>query len=439
MRHAIRSVLLLSLLGSGPPLAAQAGPPRAAEPAVPTLRAPADRLGAAATPLAELVAEAERQNPEIQAAAHAWQAATEVPRQAAALPDPQLSVQQVSVGSPRPLAGFNDSSFAYVGVGGSQELPYPGKRALRRAVAVHEAESAHEAAGAVRRRVVEALKLAYYRLAYVQQALGILARNDQLLEQVEQVIEARYRVGQGNQQDVLRAQLQHSKILQDIAIHHQDEGQAEAQLKQILNRQQSSPDIVAATLSASAFRRGDAELLRRAQEQNPDLRSRSYLVSRQEAQVSLAKKELRPDFNLQYMYQHTGSRFADYYMATFGIRLPNRRRQAAALAEAEENRARAEQERQAEVQRVLAEVAQQSVLVRTSEERLEIYNEGLIPQSEATFQAGLAAYESNRQDLETLLANFLDVLHQQLEYRRELVEHESALARLERLTGVTLP
>ena len=76
---------------------------------------------------------------------------------------------------------------------------------------------------------------------------------------------------------------------------------------------------------------------------------------------------------------------------------------------------------------------------KTSEDRLKIYTDGLVPQSEATFRAALAAYQSNRQDFESLLSSFLDVLNLDLEYRNELVEHESALAELERLTGVDVP
>ncbi len=394
----------------------------------------------AATPLAKLVGEAEQSNPEIQAAQHTWKAATNVPKQVSALPETQLFIQHFSVGSPRPFAGFTNSEFAYIGIGGSQDIPYPGKRALRGQVAELEANSLHEDSESVRRRVVETLKLVYYRLAYIQQTLGILQRNDQLLKQIQQVIESRYGVGHGNQQDVLRAQLQHTKILQDIAMHHQDEGQLEAQLKQILNRPQTSPEIVAEPLAPTPFEYSDAELLQRAEERNPDVRARSEMVRREKAQVELAHKEFRPDFNVQYEWERTDpTQFRAYYMATFGIRLPNRRRQTAQLAEAEEKRAGAEQTKQAEVQRVLSEIEQQYVFMRTSEERLKIYREGLVPQSEATFRAGLAAYESNRQDFETLLSNFLDVLNLDLQYRQELSEHESALARLERLAGVTLP
>src|SRR5947209_4779557 len=67
--------------------------------------------------LADLLAEAERSNPQIQAARHGWDAAKQVPPQASTLPDPQFVLQHVSVGSPRPFAGYTNSDFAYVGLG----------------------------------------------------------------------------------------------------------------------------------------------------------------------------------------------------------------------------------------------------------------------------------------------------------------------------------
>jgi outer membrane protein, heavy metal efflux system len=391
------------------------------------------------TSLRELIQEAEQKNPQIAASFHAWQASRNVPKQVSALPETQLSVQQFSVGSPRPFAGYSNSDFAYIGFGASQDIPYPGKRQLRASVAEHEAASMEAQTDSVRRTVVGNLKMVYFRLAYIQQTLGVLQRSDKLLNQVQEASEARYRVGQGNQQDVLKAQLQHTKILQEITHHHQEEGLLEAQIKQLLGRQQESADIVAETLTIRRLPYSAAELLQKAREQNPDVRSKQASIRQQETQVELAHKNFRPDFNVQYTYEHTGSQTRDYYMATFGIRLPNRGRQKAELAEAQENQERARQELDAESQRVLAEVQQQFVRAKTSEDRLKIYSDGLVPQSEATFQSALSAYQSNKQDFESLLSGFLDVLNLDVEYRNELVEHESALAELERLTGVDLP
>jgi hypothetical protein len=94
----------------------------------------------------------------------------------------------------------------------------------------------------------------YFRLAYIQQTLDVLKKSDQLLNQLQEAAEAQYRVGQGNQQDVLKAQLQHTKILQEAAHHHQEEGLLEAQLKQLLGRPQEPRDIVSETLTLRDFR-----------------------------------------------------------------------------------------------------------------------------------------------------------------------------------------
>src|SRR5258708_35835574 len=68
----------------------------------------------AVTPLSELLAEAEKNNPQIEAARQGWQAAKQVPTQVSTLPDPQFNFQPVSVGNPRPFAGYTHSDFAYL-------------------------------------------------------------------------------------------------------------------------------------------------------------------------------------------------------------------------------------------------------------------------------------------------------------------------------------
>src|SRR5216684_3484089 len=126
------------------------------------------------TPLSALLEEATRNNPDILAARRAWQAATQVPSQVSTPPDPQVTIQHVAVGSPRPFAGFSNSDFAYIGFGISQDLPYPGKLKLRGEAAQRDASASHERLEGVRRSTLEQLKAAYFQLAYIQHTLGIL-------------------------------------------------------------------------------------------------------------------------------------------------------------------------------------------------------------------------------------------------------------------------
>src|SRR5215831_17877998 len=391
------------------------------------------------TSLASLIEEAKNKNPQILAAGYAYKAARNGPKRASALPDTQLMFQQLAVGSPRPFAGYTNSDFAYIGIGASQELPYPGKRKLRSEVAVREADSLQEQTESRSRDVVAQVKAVYFRLSYVQGAIQVLQHHNQVLGEMQQIAESRYRVGQGNQQEVLKAQLQHTKILQEITMSRRDEGQLQAQLKQLVDRSQDSADIVAEPLTERAFLYSSTQLFQLAREQNPNVRVQQSMLSQAQTQVALAHKEFRPDFTVQYMYQNTDRKFRDYYQFTFGVTLPNRGRRRAELAEAQEKQEKATQELQAEMQRQMAEIQRQFVAVETSSEQLKIYKEGLIPQAAATFRSALAAYQANRQDFETLLSSFLDALDLDLHYQRELAEHETALARIEALTGVTMP
>jgi len=354
----------------------------------------ADAQSHSSTPpvsLKDLLREAEQNSPEIAVAEHGYAAATHVARQASALPDTQVTVQQFAVGSPRPFAGYTNSEFAYVGLGASQEIPYPGKRGLRGQVANREADVRRVQIESVRRTVTDKIKAAYFRLAYLQQTLSVLERNDKLLKDVEQIVESRYRVGQGNQQEVLKAQLQSTKILQEITMHHREVGQLEAQLKQLLNRPQESPNIQAEPLAARTLTYTASDLLSLAKQQNPDVQTHQAMLAKTESQVELAKKEFRPDFTVQYMYQNTNRKFRDYYMAGFSVILPNRGRHKAELAEAEATRDQANKQLEAAVQQRLAEVQDQYVVAQTSAEQLKIYKDGLIPQSNATFQSALVA------------------------------------------------
>src|SRR6266850_5374452 len=223
------------------------------------------------TPLSDLLAEAEKNNPAIEAARQGWQAAKQVPSQVSTLPDPQFNLQHVSVGSPRPFAGYTNSDFAYVGLGVSQDIPYPGKLRLKGEIAKRDADASQQQIESVRRAVLAEIKGTYFQLAYLSRTLALLEEDGELLKQVEQAADARYRSGMGTQQDVLQAQLQKTKLVREIAMHHLEVGKLEAQLKQSLNRPQDSPDIEPADLTETPLLQSYQELLGAAKTQNPEL------------------------------------------------------------------------------------------------------------------------------------------------------------------------
>jgi outer membrane protein, heavy metal efflux system len=402
---------------------------------VPVLRA-ADL----ATPLSALLDEASRSNPDIQAARLGWQAATQVPSQVSTLPDPQVTLQHFSVGSPRPFAGYSNSDFAYIGFGISQDLPYPGKLKLRGEAAQQEAAISRNKVETVRRSVLQQVKEAYYQIAYVQQTLEVLDRNGKLLEQVEKIADGRYRVGEGSQQDILKSQLERTKLLREVAHHRELMNTQQALLRKLLNRPPGSPDISTEPLVETPLVYTSDELLTKVRTENPEVASQQETVKKQSLQVEIARKDRYPDLSVQYMWQHTAEPFRDYYMLSLGARIPiyRRRKLNPEMTQAVEELNRSRREYESQIQTAYFNVRDQYIAAETASQMLKIYREGLIPQALAAYQSGLTSYQTGSVDFETLFSSFLDVLNFDGEYWKTLMEHETALARIEQITGVPL-
>ena len=392
------------------------------------------------TPLSALLDEATRSNPDIQATRLGWQAATQVPSQVSTPPDPQVTLQHVSVGSPRPFAGYSNSDFAYVGFGISQDLPYPGKLKLKGEVAQQDAAISREKLEAVRRSILQQVKEAYYQIAYVQQTLEVLDRNGKLLEQLEKIADARYRVGEGSQQDILKSQLERTKLLREVAHHHELMNSQQALLRKLLNRPPGSPDISTEPLVETPLRYTSDELLTKVRTENPQVAGQQETVKKQSLQVEIARKDRYPDFSVQYMWQHTAEPFRDYYMLSVSARIPiyRRRKLNPEMTQAVEELNRSRREYESQIQTAYFDVRNQYIAAETASQMLKIYREGLIPQALATYQSGLTSYQTGGVDFDTLFSSFLDVLNFDGEYWKTLMEHETALARIEQITGVPL-
>lgn len=392
----------------------------------------------APTPLFQLLSEAEADNSQIAAARDAWQAAKQVPRQVSTLPDPTFTYQNMSVGSPRPFAGYTDNNFAYIGIGASQEFPYPGKLRLRGEAAEREADVKDTTIQATAASVADAVKVDYIHLAYVQQTLGILGENEHVLDQLIQDATAHYEVGQGSQADVLQAQVERTKIIREITAAKQQMGDTEADLKALVHRDQNSPDIVAEALRENPLQDTSDQLLDRVRQQNPQIQVDAGSVRAENAALASAKRDGKPDFGLSYMWQQNDRKYPDYYMFTFNLRLPRRARVRAEVQEAAEKLEASRDTLDAHLQEQLAQVRRGYVEVKSDEELLTEYQQGLIPQSDAAYRSTLNSYASNRGVLTHVLLYFVNVLNMKLDEAKVLADHETTLAHLETLTGATL-
>jgi outer membrane protein, heavy metal efflux system len=387
--------------------------------------------------LQALVDEALSRSPFVLAARSHWRAQTKAPIQAATLPDPQVSFQHFTVGSAQPFAGYESSDFYYTGFGVSQDIPGPGKLRLQKSEAEKDATFARHRYEAAEREVAEKVKEIYFELFYHARTLAILDRDQDELQQIQQIAEARYRVGQGLQQDLIKAQLQTTEILKEHAMHHQEEDQAQIALKQILGRDPDSRNIDIGEVEPTHLQLDSSQLAQLADSGSPELAADRAMEARSVDALQLAHRGYWPDFTVGYTYQKTGPGFRDYYMLNLGAKVPLYfwRKQTPAIEQAALEAESARERTRATQLQVSSDAESSLVAMRTAERVMSIYHDGLIPQAETSEASALAAYRVGKVDFQTLLSSVLDLQNLRQEYYRSLADHEIAIAKIQKVIG----
>jgi outer membrane protein TolC len=389
------------------------------------------------TTLQQLVAEALERNPAILANASRVASLRHRIPQARALPDPTVTAGWN--GDPAPfdvVDGFPPSSRNF---GVAQTIPFPGKLKLRGEIANQSVEVAQWDVETVRRRVTAEVKAAWFDYFFFHQGLAITQQHKTLLEKLTAMAEARYRVGKGLQQDLLKAQVELSKVHRRLTRLEQQQRTALVRLNTLLNRDPETPLPPPEKLEPSELTYSLESLYQLARENDTGLARDQQLIERQQVAVSLAEKEHLPDFHVGYTYQNR-PQLSDTHNITVGIRLPifYKSKQREGVQEAVEMLSFARRSREARTTEVHFAVKQHYLAARASEELLRLYSEAITPQSSLALESSLSAYQVGRVEFLTVLDNFRTVLDAELDYYRELANYEIALARLEPLTGVEL-
>ena len=380
-------------------------------------------------PLGPLVDEALKQNPSIQAAKERWESSKAVIPQVKTLPDPELKLGYQQIPAVSPIEG------AIYGFG--QEFPYPGKLQLRGEVASRQAGRVEQEYQATKLAVVARLKEAYFDLHFIHEAIEIVERNKILLIQFEKTAKSRYAVARAAQQDVFRAQVEISRVIDRLAVLEQEKESLHAAINRILNRPPSDPlgrpDEVALTPLNFQL----PELNQRAENYSPILLAFGKSIERGEQAVELAEKEYYPDFGLNAFGLRNNRINTNGYQITLGIRIPlyYTTKQRRGVEEALATLSSAKADWMTSRQDVLFRIKDSFVRARRAERLVKVLDSAIIPQATLALQSAQAGYAVGRVDFLTLLNNLLTLQENELELHGEKVAHEKAIAQLEEMTG----
>ena len=416
--------------------------------------------------LNQIIEEALSNNPELKGAQAKADAYRERPSQAASLADPRISlgVQNIATDD----FDFNSIDMTMKVIELSQEVPLPGILSLKKEVALHEAHAMEKKAKETEFSLIKKVKQAYYDLYYLKNAIAIAADNKTLLERFVEITETRYAVGKGIQQDVLKAQVELSKIKEKLIDIEQKKASAAAELRALLNRPPEAAIADPPDIEKTPFTYTMEELQNMAMECNPGLNDLQSILKSRESEYKLAQKEYFPSLMFTAAYgqredaKQSGSMIAtgstmggepvevsipgedehrsDTFSFMVGFTVPlwfhskQNRKVKETLALMEETKSH----QQAMKNEIFFGIKDISERERRGAKLIDLYKNNIIPQAQASLDSARAGYEVGNVDFMTLIENQITLFDYKLSYHEVLAGYEKDLAEIESVVGKRL-
>lgn len=392
--------------------------------------------------LDRLLEQALANNPEILASQARWEMFTHKARQAGTFEDPMLMLG-IDNGLVRdPLNLERDMATAKV-IGISQMVPFFGKRDLARQVAGHQANAARWEVEERKLELTAMLKETWYRLYFTDRSLEVVDRTITTLDDLVRFTEAMYGVGQGRQADILRAQVERSKMEEMRLVLQQQRHSLAAGLNTLAYRPVNSvvPEVDEVQLQAVTL--DVEELARLAEEHRPLLRTLAARIDQAGSAQALAEREFYPDFTfaLEYM-QRDGvmdDPGYDMYNASISFNLPlQRQRRHAMVAESAATARMTSAELNMARNNIQRDIADLLAQLQRDRSMAALYRDGILPQAGAAESSAMSAYRAGKGEFMQVLDSRMTLFNLERAYYQAVAEHQMELAQLEATIGIDL-
>lgn len=364
-----------------------------------------------------------------------------IPSQAGSLPDPVVSFNALNL--PTDSFDTRQEPMTQMQFGVSQSIPFPGKLSLNEQAAAFAAEAASHDVTEARWRLLRDVKKTWWSLFYLDRALEIIAANQDLLRQFVEIAQTKYQVGQGLQQDVLLAQLELSKLLDNEIVLTGAKERTIAQLNALLDRPADHPvnlsDKVSEELPSLAKK---SVLFDQAENYRALIASRRESINAAESRLELAKKDYFPDFNVGVAYgvrdeTLAGSDRADFLSMKLSMSVPVffTGKQDKAVDQRTSELMQQRYELEDEWNQVRAEIATAYSNFHQTKNQVVLFKSGIIPQAQQTVASMLAGYQVGKVDFLNLIQSQITLFNYETQYWKAFSEANQALAQLSAMVG----
>lgn len=388
-----------------------------------------------------LINYAKTRNPEYAAMQAEAEASGERVTPAGALPDPKFRTELRDI----TRFGEQNATLSPSRVGSTryllmQDIPWFGKRDLKREIAALEADGAKGRALGTWADVAGRIKVNFAQLYYVYRNEQLTREILDLMTRLEKVAQVRYSGGLAAQQDVIRAQVEQTNIRNELIALETEQHHLHARLNALLARPNNAPLQVPAQLRKlpAPVTLDYATLEERVRTRNPQLFADESKIKAAEKSRDLTYKNRYPDFTLgvsPIQYQNAIKEWELMVELNIPLQQSSRRSQE---RESESMLNAARSRKEATTNQVSAELAEALSGIEAARRTENLLANSLLPQAELTFKAALAGYETGKVDFATLLDAQRQIRQARQNQLKAQVDAQMRLAEIERLLGEDL-
>ena len=392
--------------------------------------------------LAGFIDEARKSNPSLSEARNKILLYKQIPDQRSSWKDPILTLGLVNM--PVDTFSFRDEAGTQKRVQLTQEIPYPGKMDLMKQAAEKDISIAQWNLKEIELKITRQVKESFYELCFINSAIETTEQNKILLKQFVTIAETKYSVGKGIQQDVLKAQVELSKIMDELIEFRQLQANETAKLNILMNRLPQEPLSIPHGLSRTDFNFDIQTLQELARKNRPFLQSIQSIISKFRLTKQLAEKEYYPNFQVGVRYSQRQDSLTqerpDFVSGFFGVNIP-------IWFSTKQSKKVAEENYRIETAKETYNVARNDVFLKIKvimdreikgRSLISLIKTGIILQARQSLESALAAYSVDKIDFLTLIDNQVTLLKWEIKYHRELTDYEQNLAALEHVVGQPL-
>jgi len=391
-------------------------------------------------PLAWCLERAAEANPDIASHAAAAAAAQHRIAPAGALDDPRASYEASNV--PVDDRDFDSTPLSGHQLGLEQKFPFPGLLSNREEGARADANAAASVLEDQQGRTAANVERAWSELGFAQRALEITHRNIDLLRQFTRIAETKYRVGSGLQQDVLRAQVELTELLQERLRRDATAHKAEAALAALLDLAPGTRIPRTSEIAERAPLPDLEGLMAELEETSPLLRARRARIEAAEREQRVAELEGYPDFDLGLGYRIrervTGDQVEgdDFFSAGVTVRLPvNRTKWRERVAERGALVRKAKADFRGARARLRDALRAAFADLTSADAEVALLKTGLVPQARQSLASSRSGYEVDKVDFLSLTDSQVSLLQAELRLVRAVSDRRAAFAALEAAVG----